>query len=157
VRAEWELLHGLGLPSEQRPQADPSHRPHITLYAGDVISPAAEPALGRAIADLHLTLELGALMLFGPHRERYVLVHAVVPSAALLYVQGRVAEACAASPASYFAPGRWSPHVTVARRVRAGDVPGMLAALAYSSAVGRSAVVTRCRRWDSLARRTWLL
>jgi 2'-5' RNA ligase len=157
VRSEWQRLHEAGLPSELRPGADASHRPHLTLWAGAGILPESEALLSSAVAGLSLPLQLGAVMLFGPHRDRYVLVHAVVASAALLELQRRVAEVCGADPAGYFGPGRWTPHVTVARRVLATQLPDVLAELTSVSAVDRAIDVTECRRWDSDARRTWLL
>ena len=129
----------------------------MTLYAGDSIPPAADLALSDVVADLDLALVLGALTLFGPHRDRYVLVHHVVPSMGLLTLQTRVAEACGAAPDSYFGAGRWTPHVTLARRVRGAELPDLLRVLGACAAVDHPFRVTRCRRWDSVERRTWLL
>jgi 2'-5' RNA ligase len=114
-------------------------------------------ALSSLMTGLHLPVRLGALTLFGPHRDRFVLVHQVVPSVELLHLQRRVAEICEAAELGYFAAGRWTPHVTVARRVPAPDLPAVLEVLAGVSAVDQVATVTQCRRWDSDARRTWLL
>jgi 2'-5' RNA ligase len=157
VAEEWRLLHEAGLPSELRPGGDESHRPHLTLFAGPEIPAAAEPLLEDLVTTLALTLEVGALMLFGPHRDRYILVHQVVPTAGLLALQTEVAAVCGADPAGHFGPGHWSPHVTVARRVPGPQLPQVLAVLGAAAAVGHPARVTRCRRWDSDARRTWLL
>lgn len=154
---EWLVLHRAGLPTEVRSRPDDSHRPHITLFAADEISPAAEQALPALVADLHLPLQLGALMVFGPHRDRFVLVHSVVPSVELLELQRVVGRTCGADRDSHFAPGRWAPHVTVARRMTAGDLPAALAALAPVRGAGRPVLVSRCRRWDGVARRTWLV
>jgi 2'-5' RNA ligase len=129
----------------------------VTLFAGPTLSGASEVALGTAVVGLSLTLQIGALMLFGPHRGRFVLVHQVVPDRGLLELQSTVAAACDADRAGYFGPGRWSPHLTVARRVPAVDLPAMLTVLAGASAVGREVRITRCRRWDSDARRSWLI
>ena len=117
IRNQWAALAAAGLPSEQRSGHDQSHRPHITLYAGDRIDPAVEGALSEAVRGLDLTLMIGSLLIFGPRRGRSVLVRSVVPSAGLLSLQSHVAEICAADPLGQFAPGRWSPHVTLARRV----------------------------------------
>jgi len=157
VRAEWAALRAAGLPSEQRSATSDHHRPHITLYAGDALSAGADGALPALVAGMSLELRLGALMLFGPHRERFVLVHQVVPSGTLLDLQQRVAEVCGADASGYFGPGRWSPHVTLARRVPPSDLPEVLHALEPGSAVGRTVEVTACRRWDSETRPTWLL
>ena len=157
VRQEWLALHQAGLPSEVRPGPDDSHRPHITLFAAAEITPAADQALPALVADLHLSLQLGALMLFGPHRDRFVLVHAVVPSNDLLELQRVVGRTCGADRDSYFAPGRWAPHVTVARRVTAAELPAALSALAPVGAADQPMRITQCRRWDGVARRSWLL
>ena len=114
-------------------------------------------ALSDLVADLDLAVVLGALTLFGPHRDRYVLVHQVVPSGELLALQTRVAEVCGAGAGSHFGAGRWTPHVTLARRVRGAELPDLLHVLAGCSAVDHPVRVTRCRRWDSVERRTWLL
>ena len=157
VREEWLALHQAGLPSEVRTGEDDSHRPHVTLFASDEITPAAEQALPALVADLQLSLQLGALMLFGPQRDRFVLVHAVLPSIALLELQRAVGQACRADRDGHFAPGCWAPHVTVARRMSAAELPAAMAALEPVRAADRPVLVTRCRRWDGTARRTWLL
>jgi 2'-5' RNA ligase len=116
-----------------------------------------DAALSSVVTGLHLPVRLGALTLFGPHRDRFVLVHQVVPTVELLRLQRRVAEICRAAESGYFAAGRWTPHVTVARRVPGRDLPAVLEVVAGVSAVDEVATVTHCRRWDSDARRTWLL
>jgi 2'-5' RNA ligase len=155
VRTEWQALSAAGLPTEQRTSSD-SHRPHITLFAGDTLAPDSDLRLPGLVAGLDLHLRLGGLMLFGPHRDRFVLVHQVVPSIALLQLQQRVAEVCGGSD-SYFAPGEWTAHVTLARRLGRAQIPEALGALLPCSAVGHPLRVSRCRRWDSDGRRTWLL
>jgi len=157
VKREWQALHDTGLPSELRSEPAGSHRPHVTLWAGAEIAAVAEGALAVLVADLGLAVELGPLTLFGPARGSYVLVHALVPSMDLLELQSAVAGTCAAEPSSYFAPGRWTPHVTLARRMRPEQLAAALTALAPCSGVGQPIWITRCRRWDSVARRDWLL
>lgn len=152
-------MNEAGLPSEVRSTPSPSHRPHLTLYAGPEISQAVDQELARRVSGLALDGQLGALTLFGPGRQGYVLVHALVPSIALLELQRDVARICAAEDDSYFAPGRWSPHVTVARRMPAAQLPAALSVLsgASGSVVGQPVTLSRCRRWDGTARREWLL
>jgi 2'-5' RNA ligase len=160
VREEWTALHDARLPTEQRSSGPTatgsSHRPHITLFAGDTISPETDAALPAAVAGLDLTVRLGALTLFGPHRDRYVLVHQVVASAGLLELQEQVVRLCGeGSP--HFAPGSWTPHVTLARRVGAAQLPEVLEVLAGLEVVRLPVRVTRARRWDGDARESWLL
>jgi 2'-5' RNA ligase len=161
VREEWRTLHNAGLPSEQRSVADVNHRPHITLFAGPEIGLEMDRALSAHVSGLELFVQLGALMLFGPHRERLVLVRQVVPSIELLDLQRRVSQVCRAAPAGNFAPGKWSPHVTLARRLDITQLAMVVEALARLPVPGRVQVtqcrLTQCRRWDATARSTWLL
>lgn len=159
VRGQWSALADAGLPTEQRApaKASPSHRPHVTLYAGDAIPPSAEGELPGLLAGLPLPVLLGALTLFGPHREGYVLVHPVVATSALLDLQAEVAQRCGADRDGHFGPGRWTPHVTVARRLAASQVGAALDVLAGVPAAGRPVRLAVGRRWDSVARQDWLL
>lgn len=153
IRHQWGLLADAGLAKPPPVTV----RPHITLFAADALSQELEPALSRAVAGLDLELQLGALMIFGPRRGRVILVRQVTPSTALLRLQAQVAEICGADPAGQFGPGRWSPHVTLARRVlvdRVGDAVTALGPLADRSILTR---VTGCRRWDGRAQTAWLL
>lgn len=157
VCEEWQALHEVGLPSEVRSPPVGSHRPHLTLYAGATIPAEAERGLAELVAGLELRMQLGAVMLFGPARGTYVLVHSVLPTLGLLELQRSVADACGAEASSHFAAGWWTPHVTLARRMRADQLPAALAVLRHCSGVGQSVDVTRCRRWDSVAGETWRL
>ncbi|MET0692545.1 MAG: 2'-5' RNA ligase family protein [Propionibacteriaceae bacterium] len=157
VRDEWVALHQAGLPTELRAQSDGSHRPHLTLFAGAVITDPMDRELSDALTGLDLRCRLGAVMLFGPHRDRYVLVHSVVPTAELLEVQRVVAGVCGAESDGHFSAGGWTPHVTVARRLPREQVPDALLVLASSAAVGHPVRIDSCRRWDGTAKRTWLL
>jgi 2'-5' RNA ligase len=156
IRNQWVRLAAAGLPSQALHTGD-SNAPHVTLAARGSIDPALEPALRRALAVLPLPVGLGALACFG--QRRLVLVRLVVASAALLRVQAEIQSALGADPAdpagtSHFAPGRWTPHVTLARRLS----PEQLA-LAVSLLDGEhdSAMAAGGRRWDSDARRVWSL
>lgn len=160
IRQEWAALHEARLPTEQRSTAPAavgtSHRPHFTLFAGDSISREMDADLSAAVLGLDLTVWLGALTLFGPHRDRYVLVHQVVASTGLLELQQQVVALCGAG-SPHFAPGRWTPHVTLARRLGAQQLPEVLEVLAGLEVVGLPVRVTRARRWDGDARESWLL
>lgn len=157
VRAEWSSLADAGLPSERRSGPSPHHSPHITLFAGNEITVDMDAALSAELAGLALHVHLGAVMFFGPHRGGYVCVHQVVPSLPLLRLQQRVAELCGADAQGQFGPGRWTPHVTVARGVTGRDASSVLELASSSRAAGLVARVTRCRRWDGTARTAWLL
>lgn len=155
VRSEWRALGQAGLPTAERRQPSPSHRPHLTLVAVDVLSEQAERALPSLLTGLDLTVQVGAPTLFGPRADRYVLARSVVASTALLDLQGRVARLVEISPLGLFGPGRWTPHLTLARRVRPDQVAASLAVL--GAADGLTTRITGCRRWDSDERRDWLV
>lgn len=154
--AEWQRLAEAGLPSALRRQADEHHRPHLTLYAADVLSSDAEQALAGVVAGLDLTAVIGALMVFGPRRGQYILVRCVVASVELLHLQAKIAEICGADPHSSFGPGRWSPHVTLARRMSPAQV-GMALEVLGERSRDVVATVRQCRRWDGDRRRAWWL
>jgi 2'-5' RNA ligase len=157
VVAEWQWLRDAGLPTEWRTTPSPSHRPHVTLYAGTGLHDGAEEALPGLLADLDLTVELGAPLCFAA-RDRFVLVRQVVTTVELLALQTRVAELCGAGRGSHFGPGRFTPHVTLARRMTGTQVGSALDLLGAAGRLGeRTAYLTRARRWDGTARRDWLL
>lgn len=157
VRRQWELLAAAGLPSERRAVADDHHRPHLTLYAADAISEAAESALPELVAELDLEVQLGALLIFGPRHGQVILVRQVTPSVELLRLQAQVAVVCQAAVDGQFGPGRWSPHVTLARRVPIGRVGAALTALQRTADRPLLARITRCRRWDGRSKTAWWL
>lgn len=155
VRDQWALLAEAGLPTEQRSVPSPSHRPHVTLYAGSTLDAEPDRRLPGLFAGLDLQLRIGPELLFGPRRGQVVLVRQVVPSLELLALEAAVAALCGASPDGQFGPGRWTPHVTLARRVPVGKVGAVLAALGEMPEL--DAVSRDCRRWDSDRRETWSL
>ncbi|GAA3627131.1 2'-5' RNA ligase family protein [Microlunatus ginsengisoli] len=157
VRRQWNLLADAGMPSERRTGADENHRPHVTLFAADAVPEAAEAALPGLVAELDLELQIGALMLFGPRRGRCILVRQMTASIPLLELQARVAQACGADSAGQFGPGRWSPHVTLARRVPPDRLGAMLTTLGRTADTPVLARVTGCRRWDGTRKTAWLL
>ena len=156
IRTQWDRLGDAGLPTARRTQPSPSHAPHLTLWAGNVIDESDDRVLPELFADLDLELVIGGLLLFGPRRGGYVLVRQVAASQALLDLQQRVVRTCRTRAYPGFQMGRWSPHVTLARRVRVDQVGPSLAALAGSppELVTR---IRRARRWDSDRKLAWLL
>ena len=154
IRAQWAALAAAGLPSEQRSPSDLFHRPHVTLYAADNISPEADCGLPALLPGLDLPIMIGAVLIFGPRHGRSILVRTVVPSEALLRLQARVAELCGADPEGQFSSGRWSPHVTVARRMPTDQLGRALDVLGSRTT---SARITGVRRWDGNVKRAWLL
>ncbi|SDS11493.1 2'-5' RNA ligase [Friedmanniella luteola] len=155
VRALWAQLAEAGLPTEQRPTPIPSHRPHVTLVAAHHLDPGADAALPGLLAGLDLSLRVGGLLVFGPRRGSVVLARQVVVDRALLDLQGAVATLCGADPAGHFGPGRWTPHLTLARRVPVAQLSAVVQALGDLPELAGAS--RRCRRWDSEQRTTWEL
>jgi 2'-5' RNA ligase len=156
LRRQWDRLGDAGLPTARRIKPSPSHAPHLTLWAGDVVDAADDRVLPELFADLDLELMIGSLMLFGPRRGCYVLVRQVVASKPLLDLQQQVVRTCGTRAYPGFQSGRWSPHITLARRVRVDQVSPSLAALGGAP----PELVTRirhARRWDSDRKLAWLL
>jgi len=152
VRGEWGRLAAAGLPSQAHHLA-PSNRPHVTLAAPSSIDPACEPSL-RAAAEglLPLDVRLGAVAVFG--RGPFVLVRVVVTNPTLLALHALVSGIVGTPDGTNMSPGRWTPHVTLARRIAGHQVPDALAALDGGELHARCVAV---RRWDGDARREWVV
>ncbi len=155
VRELWALLAAEGLPTEQRrsPSPSPSHRPHVTMVAVDHLDPAADAALPGLLSGLDLPLRLGGLLAFGPRRGHVVLARQVVADRPLLDLQAAVALLGGADPDGHFGPGRWTPHVTLARRVPVGQLSAVVHALGDLPELETRS--RQCRRWDSERRVAW--
>ena len=153
--SQWDRLAAAGLARPKRPEPDGHHLPHITLYAADAIPEAAESALPEIVAGVSLTIHIGALMIFGPRQGECILVRHVSASVELLELQHRVAQACGADPEGQFGPGRWSPHVTLARRVQSDHIGQAVKVLGSRGEL--KATIQRCRRWDGRRRTAWWL
>ena len=156
IRTQWDRLGDAGLPTSRRSTFSPSHAPHITLWAGDAVDPEDDAGLPGLLAGLDLELVVGSVMLFGPRRGSYVLVRAVVASTALLDLQQQVVRTLRMPAYAGFGDGRWSPHVTLARRVGADQVGPSLSLLAGPPPELLTRV-RQARRWDSDAKQAWSL
>jgi 2'-5' RNA ligase len=159
--AEWDRLAVSSLPTMRRRQPDEHHRPHITLYAASQITAVADARLPDLFTGLDLQLRVGALTIFGPRRGSCILVRQVVPSVELLTLQRQVAQVCGADPEGQFGAGRWTPHVTLARRIRTAQLGAALEALSSPSENGGpielSSTARQCRRWDGDHQTAWWL
>jgi 2'-5' RNA ligase len=153
--AQFDRLAAAGLARPKRPQPHDHHLPHLTLYAADAIPEGAEAVLPGLLTKIHLTVHIGALMIFGPRNGECILVRQVLASVELLELQQRVAIACEADPAGQFGRGRWSPHVTMARRVPTDHIGKALSVLGSRGEL--DATIARCRRWDGKRRTAWWL
>lgn len=147
VRAEWARLAEAGLPS-QALHRSPSNRPHVTVTTSEGWpGPDGLGAVLGALGVLPLPAWLGPPVLFG--RGPFVLARVVVASEALLALQGGVAAALAPLSSELVAPGRWLPHVTLARRLAGDRVAEALAVLGPEPG---ELSFTAARHWDSVAR-----
>jgi 2'-5' RNA ligase len=155
VVAQWDRLAAAGVARPRRSDPEGHHRPHLTLYAADAIPKPAESQLPEIVAGIDLTVRVGAVMIFGPRNGACILVRQVLASVELLQLQQRVALVCEADPKGQFGAGRWSPHVTLARRVLSDDVSKAVSALGSQGEV--DARIQRCRRWDGNRRTAWWL
>jgi 2'-5' RNA ligase len=149
VREDWQRLASAGLSSMGASTAV-SNRPHITLLVREQL-----PSLDVAgvLGGLPLRLTLADPTLFGTG-DRRILVRGVALTPALLEVHRAVhAAAGPGQDAPHTRPGEWTPHVTLARRLRATEVPQALGLLAPPSEV----VAVGMRRWDAATRTVTLL
>ena len=149
VRRIWDDLSAEGLPS-QAAHTSASNRPHVTLTAAGRLAPDATVALRPALTQLPLNCLIGAPMLFGGR----ILVRLVVPSAQLLALQAQVHRICLPhmldAPLPHVAPGSWTPHVTLARRIAPDQLPTALALPRLGPDIrGR---LTGLRHWDGSAK-----
>lgn len=148
VRATWDTLAEAGLPS-LADHRGASNRPHLTLLAAESGLQGALPQLRQVLQRVDLAAILGAPLLFGGHRGRWVLTRQVVPSRALLALHAAVHQAVVtatgASPDPTTAPDGWTPHVSLARRMPADRLPQSLALLDPNPLAGR---LVGARLWD---------
>ncbi|GAA1468804.1 2'-5' RNA ligase family protein [Microbacterium thalassium] len=141
VRAEWDALAAAGLSSLAAHTAA-SNRPHVTL----MVRPRIPEFTVEALADrLPLRADLGAPIVFGTG-DRRILARSVIPSPELIAFHSALhATICAGDDAPHTQPGAWTPHVTLARRVRRDDLPTAVAAVGGEV---RARAIT-LRRWDA--------
>lgn len=153
VRAQWDALAASGLPSQARHTAA-TNRPHVTLAVCVAVPASAEPELVSTVAALPVPLRLGGLVVFGGRRR--VLARLVVPTAGLLRLHATVAGVLAGCPAptTLLDPGRWTPHVTLARGLREDQLGAALAVCAGEEVDGTAVAA---RRYDGDTRTDWLL
>ncbi|WP_280255363.1 2'-5' RNA ligase family protein [Nocardia wallacei] len=147
IRRQWRLLAEAGIPSPS-----PDHRPHITMAVARQIWPRLDQALA-AQEFRPLPVRLGGLLIFGARNP--ILVRLVVPTDALLALQRRVfsvVDKCPGIPAN-IRPDAWTPHVTLARRLK----PHQLGEAVHAVAADRdfATTVVGIRRWDGDQRRDW--
>ena len=152
IRQLWQALDDAGLPSQTR-VTSATNRPHITLLAAERISADVDPALTALEHRIPLPVLVGAPLVFGG--GRLVLARLIVASAALLELHREIYDRClphlTGEPYAHTAPGHWTPHVTLGRRLTAEQLGDAFAAVdGVSADITASAV--GLRRWDGDAR-----
>lgn len=155
IREQWAALADAGLPSQAHHRS-PTNAPHITMAEAASLNDNVEARLSSIPARFPLPITIGPLLVFGA--KRFVLVRLVIPNAALLEAHAVVAEAFAESrgQSELLAPGRWVPHVTLAHRLTAEQL-GQAVELLASGPMTYEAEAVAPRRFDSEARRTWII
>ncbi|MGW0035919.1 2'-5' RNA ligase family protein [Gordonia sp. NPDC003376] len=152
IRSQWAALSAAGLPSAERIRSA-TNRPHVTAMAATGISPQVDGELAAVAMHLPFPVTLGAVIIFG-HGSHRVLARLVVPSSELLSVHATIVRMGAqhalddTGVPTLFAhsrPGAWTPHVTLARRVRTDEIPAALEVLGTDPIEGS---VQALRRWD---------
>ncbi|BBY77531.1 hypothetical protein MPRF_44300 [Mycolicibacterium parafortuitum] len=152
LREAWDELARNGIRSLSSHRSE-SNRPHVTVTVAAELDDAVDASLRRALDRLPLRCVIGAPMLFGGGRAT-TLVRLVVPSAELLALHEQVHRICVPhmpdGPLPHAAPGQWTPHVTLARRVPAAALPVAVTLPAVTRDL--DAAVVGLRHWDGNAK-----
>lgn len=152
VRADWAALAEAGLPSQAR-HTGVSNRPHVTLALAATAPEPVRQRLSALAGELPLPVTAGSVLVFG--RRQFVLARLAGPDAELLHFQRRVVAALDDPVDRHgdFAAGAWTPHLTLARRLRADQVAAALGVLGP----GGRGRLHRLRLWDMTERQEhWL-
>jgi 2'-5' RNA ligase len=150
IRHIWDGLREAGIPSQA-----PASRPHATLTVSERIDPHVDSLLRPLLGRFPFNCRIGAPLLFG--RSTAVLARLVVPTSELLDLHAEVYRIClphqGPAPMSNSAPGHWTAHVTLARRVAPGQLGRALRIAGRPSEIcGR---VVGIRRWDGGSKREY--
>jgi hypothetical protein len=140
VRDAWDALVAADLPSMGRHTSE-TNAPHVTLAAGDAL-----PVPSGFDAPLPTTVRPAGLLLFPAGPGRHVLGVGVVVDRVLGTFHEAVHRA-APGGVDTSLPGRWAPHLTLARHPRDVDLPRMLEVLA-AVPLPEELGVAGVRHWD---------
>src|SRR6476469_3834346 len=136
VRREWASLAAAGLPSQSQHQGA-TNAPHLTLALAGVVPDYVEARIARVLETMRpVPMRLGSLLVMGS--RRYVLDRLVVPTPDV---------------PDQVRPGRWTPHVTIARGLGSRQVGDALAVLGRARPL--DGTIESVRRWDPDAGHTW--
>lgn len=148
IRGIWNDLADAGIRSLAGHRS-PTNRPHVTLTVADHLGDGVNEALRPVLDLLPLSCVIGAPMVFGAGPS-FTVVRLVVPSLDLLAVHAEVHRTSlshmAEGPLPHADPGRWTPHVTLARRVPHDRLAAALALPGVTRDIDATAV--GLRHWD---------
>jgi 2'-5' RNA ligase len=143
VRADWDRLRAAGHSSVAAHTAA-SNRPHVTLLVRERLEPAT---FADAVAQLPVALSLAEPIVFR-HGDRGVLARRVVGDGLRRLHEAVHGAVPPGLDAPHTAPGEWTPHVTLARRLRLVDLDDARGLLGPE----REGAGVALRRWDSATR-----
>ena len=157
IGQQWQKIAEAGLPSQGNIRSA-SNRPHVTLVAADSIDAAVDDELGALEDVVGMPVNVGALLLFWGRRgtaarlvvpsERLLALHAQVFAATRPHIGGR--------PVPHIAPGGWTPHITLARRLLPGQLGHIVRAVSEGPEMF-TAHVAGLRRWNGDTREEFQL
>jgi 2'-5' RNA ligase len=146
VRDCWARLYAAGLPSLAT-HSHPTNRPHLTLATAEEFPPGAWERIAAALTALPIEIRADKLVFFGGAQA--MAAWRVVADSVLWEVQAAVWSALdGAQRNPLHEPGRWVPHISVARRVHAEQRPVVER---VAGAAVRGALVAG-RSYDSVSR-----
>lgn len=148
IRQLWAALDDAGLPSQLRVKSA-TNRPHITMLAAERIAPDVDAALAALGPRFPLDITIGAPLIFTG--ARLTLARLGVASEQLLdlhrEVYQRSLQHVAGEPYRHSAPGHWTPHVTLGRRLTPEHI-GIAIQVVEPLCADISARIAGLRRWD---------
>lgn len=149
ITAQWDALAAAGLPSQGRTRSE-SNRPHVTLIAGNSIDAAIDRDLATLTDIPGMEVNIGGMLLF--RGKRSTAARLVVPSSELCDLHAHIFELSrghvGGEPVPHIAPGAWTPHVTLARRLTDDQIGYALTTLSSAPEI-ITATVAGLRRWNS--------
>lgn len=156
MRRVWDDLAEAGVRSLAT-STSPSNRPHVTVTVASQLDGGVDEALTPTLQRLPLTCQIGAPMVFG--RGPFILVRLLVPSIPLLDLHAEVHRVClpymCSGPLPHARPGCWTPHLTLARRLPAGQLGTALSLRGVGRECGGRLV--GLRHWDGDSRREYFI
>jgi 2'-5' RNA ligase superfamily len=148
IRRIWADLAEAGLPS-QFTNTSPTNRPHVSMVVAERIDSGVDQLLSPIAGRLPMRCTIGAPLLFGG--PRFTVARLVVPSDGLLALHKDAHAVCvphlSPGPMAHAAPGSWTPHITVCRRMDSTQLAKALTVVGNLTLDIRAEFVAM-RRWD---------